>query len=299
MVEDRNAMLRFVHHWPTRIICVAIIMLQSASINWYLMYYIDYTWAAVFAGDVVVIILFAGAIWKSARSINDQKHTHNLTASDVKHLPLTYISWFVYSILISIKIGVIFTTISTDLDEDDFFGPNTLKTSLALSAIIFVSFLSTQHDCREGMRKNIVSSLTVTVIFDILDGVDNLENLFDKDVRDSFPPGLADTIIGICCINFILPTIPLFTLAFVKFGLRKMPKRFEVLHKLLIAYAVNLPMFITRMITWHGLSQGISIFVLKNLIAMGITAFEMLEDCLVRHGDKTHSSSNGASYALE
>ncbi|KAH3825708.1 hypothetical protein DPMN_127589 [Dreissena polymorpha] len=120
--------------------------------------------------------------------------------------------------------------------------------------------------------------LTTTVLFDILDGVDILENLFEKDVRESFPAGLARTMIVICCLNFMLPTLPLFTLAKTRFGLKKLPEKLELLHKIGVAYIVNLPLLITRMITWHGLSAGISIFILKNVIAIALVTFELVEE---------------------
>ena len=79
----------------------------------------------------------------------------------------------------------------------------------------------------------------------------------------------------------------------------KLPERLELLHKLLVAYAVNLPMFVTRMITWHGLSQGISIFALKNLIAMGVTAFEVLEHRFTHSKTKKETNGRKNDYPLE
>ena len=213
----------------------------------------------------------------STRVFHNEKRAGNLFFSDSKYQPLTFVAWLVYATVLDIKVGVIFASFSTNLDEDYFFGPNTCKTSIALAGLVFITFLNTQHDARHGDRRALILTLTATVLVDILDGVDNLDNLFEKDIRDTFPPGLDDAMIAICCINFLLPTIPLLTLSLTRFGLHPLPEKLETLHKLGVAYLVNLPLLITRMITWHGLAQGISIFTLKNIIVLGVVTFEVLE----------------------
>ena len=276
-IVGRNPVLRCLHHWPTRILCVTTVLIQAVSINWYLMLEISYIWAIVYFADAIVLTLFIIAIVWSTSAIHKEKKLVEPEFDHVPHKPLTYVTWFLYAVLLDIKVFVIFTTFSTVLDEVYFFGPNTLKTTIALSGVVFVSFLSTQHDLRHGHRKDLMVDITNSVLFDILDGVDILESLFEKVERDAYPPGLDDAIIAVFCINHLLPVVPLFTLAKTKFGLQKLSKNVELLHKLSIAYLINLPLFIIRMIAWHGLSHGISIFTLKNIIAMGVVTFEVLE----------------------
>ncbi|XP_052820048.1 uncharacterized protein LOC128245867 [Mya arenaria] len=276
-MSDRHPAARCLHHWPTRTLCLFLIIIQAASLNWYLMDHLSFTWAAMYVADAFMITLFIASFFMATSNIHHEKHSSNPVLASGTHLPLCYSSWFAYAIVLDIKVIMVFTKFSTDLDEDSFFGPNTMKTSIALAGLVFLTFLPTQHDARAEHRRQNINTLTATVIFDILDGVDNLENLFDKDVRDSYPPGLDDAIIGICCVNFLLPTVPLFTLAKTRFGLTKLPEKLEILHKVAIAYLVNLPLFITRMVTWHGISAGISIFLLKNVVAMGVVTFELVE----------------------
>ena len=294
MIKQRVATLRAVRHWPTRILCLTFLVLQSASMNWYLMDNLTTTWAAMFSLDLVVLVLFICAMVMATRNVHEEKRLAHVAFDEVRYLPLTCIAWFVYAIALDIKMAVIFGKFSTDLDEDSFFGPNTLKTTLALAGVIYLSFLASQHDLKHGERKELLLSLTGIVLFDILDGVDNLENLFDKEIRDTYPPGLDDTVIAVCCINFLLAGVPLLTLTITKFGIRKVPKGLELVHKAAVAYAVNLPLFVTRMITWHGFSQGISIFALKNLIAMGVTSFELMEHRYARlkNGSRTSATAN-------
>lgn len=289
MVERHQA-VKVVHHWPTRTLCLVVLILQYLSINWYLMDNLSHTWAAIYVADIITLLLFVAAFYFATENINKEKHTEQLTVSDVSHQPFTYLPWLVYAIVLDVKIAVIFSTFSTDLDENSFFGPNTLKSSIALSGLVFLLFLPTQHDVKHGHRKDLITALTSTIIFDVLDGVDFLDNLFEKEVRETFPPELDDVIIVLFCINALLPTVPLFTLAKTKFGLKELPEKLEMLHKFSIAYLINLPLFVTRMVTWHGLSQGISIFLLKNVIAMGVVTFEVLEHFLCMRPE--HSGPN-------
>jgi hypothetical protein len=158
-------------------------------------------------------------------------------------------------------------------------------------------FLSAHHDAKPGTeQKRYIEELTGTVIFDILDGVDSMEILFRKEFRDTFPPGLDDAIIAIACINFILPTVPLFTLSRTKFGVQKLSHRLVMLHKLILAFAVNLPLLITRLIQWHGFSMGISIFSLKNVIVIGMISFDFYEH---KEGEEAAAAENGKTSTVD
>ena len=276
-MSKRSQVLRCLHHWPTRCLCTGLTLLQAVSANWYLMHHLSFKWAAMFAADAVVIVVFIYSFIMAAANVQREKKSKHLTFFDAKHQPLTFAAWLLYAAVLDVKVCVIFLTFSTHLDEDNFFGPNTCKTTLALAGLVFITFLHTQHDVRDGNRKALILTLTSMVVVDILDCVEYLDNLFEKDVRDTFPSGLGDAMIVVCCINFLLPTIPLLTLSLTRFGLHPLPEKLELLHKISLAYLVNLPLFTTRMIMWHGLRQGISIFTLKNFVVMGVVTFEVLE----------------------
>lgn len=241
----------------------------------------------MYAADTVVVVLFIISFIMATNVIHSEKKITHLTYSDSRHQPLTYVAWLIYAVILDIKVCVLFSTFSTHLDEDFFFGPNTCKTTLAMAGLVFITFLNTQHDVRDGNRKALILTLTATVLIDLLDGVEYMDNLFEKDVRDTFSPYLDDAMIAVCCINFLLPTIPLLTLSLTRFGLNPLPEKLELLHKISLAYLVNLPLFTTRMITWHGFSQGISIFTLKNIVMMGVITFEVLEKRYTQVGKKT------------
>lgn len=95
-----------------------------------------------------------------------------------------------------------------------------------------------------------------------------MEILFIKERRDTFPVGLDDVIIAVAIFNFILPTVPLITLSKTKYGQAKLSHKLVIIHKISLAFFINLPLLITRMVLWHGLGHGISIFSLKYIVVM-------------------------------
>ena len=188
-------------------------------------------------------------------------------------------SWLLMSISVACKSVVIFHYFSDDLDESaSFFGPNTLKTTIALGSCTFLLLLITQHDAPAGSDgRRYIEELTGTVVFDILDTVDILEVLFDSDERDDLWDGMKEFIMAVAVLNMILPTVPLFTLAKSKFGQKKLSIKFIQGHRILLVLAVNMPNLLIRLLLWHGLSAGVSPFTLKNILAISLTFYDIYE----------------------
>jgi hypothetical protein len=187
-------------------------------------------------------------------------------------------SWLIYAVIVASKSGIIFVDFADDLDENNFFGPNTLKTTLALTGVIFLLHISSLHNAKPGSkRRAYIDELSGTVIFDIMDCVDSMEPLFIKENREAFPPALVDAIVAIACLNFVIPTIPLLTLFYSRFGHAMLSRRLVMIHKILLAFIINLPLLIMRMILWHGLNHGISIFSLKNVTVISIISYDFYE----------------------
>ncbi|VDI02535.1 Hypothetical predicted protein [Mytilus galloprovincialis] len=286
-----------VKHFPSRFLCLCFHFLQAGILDYYLVTYKGKAWLACIAADVVVAIVLCLCFFLSYRHLNRAKSKGGKeTDQESASLLFVPISWFAYSTLLAIKVGIAFKDFVFLLSEDIFFGPNTLKTTIALGGVIFALLLSTNHDAKPGSpRRKYIDELTGTVIFDILDCVDSMEILFFKEERDTFPTGMDDAIIGIALINFILPTIPLITLSKTKYGEAKLSHKLVMIHKVLLAFVVNLPLLITRMILWHGLSRGISIFSLKNVIVIGMISFDLYETLEGGENEQTENNNDGVT----
>ncbi|XP_061184595.1 uncharacterized protein LOC133192616 [Saccostrea echinata] len=266
---------RVLKHLPVRLICVLVIILHFSIVDYYLVEHKDTTWLGFLAADVITLCLFVASF---ILSYNRLKSSNTDTKMEKMGIWMGLASWFLYSVIVATKSGIIFIDFADDLDENDFFGPNTLKTALALAGVIFLLHLSSLHDAKPGSeRRAYIEELSGTVIFDILDCVDSMEPLFIKEDREDFPPGLVEAIVAVACLNFVLPTVPLLTLSHTKFGYAKLPRRLIMVHKIILAYIVNLPLLVMRMILWHGLNHGVSIFSLKNVIVIAMISYDFYE----------------------
>jgi hypothetical protein len=62
-------------------------------------------------------------------------------------LPLSWITWMTYSVILVGKIAFLFKTEIPDmLKPGEMFGPNLLKIAIASSALIFMLFVEGHHD---------------------------------------------------------------------------------------------------------------------------------------------------------
>ncbi len=187
-------------------------------------------------------------------------------------LPLGYMAWFLYSLLLAVRVGIIFEDCVEYLDEENVFGPNTLKVMIALSGIIFILLVCTHHDAESSSpRYTFIQNIMHSVTLDILDTVTILNLLFVQESKIFFTFSMHRVINGIACINLIIPTMPLIVLSRTRFGEKSMSSNLKTAHTFLNLCVVNLPMFIIRMYVWHQLNKDISVFVVKNVLGICFT----------------------------
>ncbi|XP_071083390.1 transmembrane protein 121B-like [Haliotis cracherodii] len=263
---------------PTRVLCIGLVILQGAIIDYYLVQHNNSYWFAWIAADVALIFIFIMAFLFSYRHLQLVKSTSNEQAPvRAGSLPLGFFAWFVYSIILAVRVGIIFKNFAWKLKEEDFFGPNTLKIAVALSALVFVLLLLSHHDAPpKSERQKHIDILTQTVVFDILDSVDVLDVFFEKENVDALKilPGLDWGIICIACANLIIPTLPLMALSRIHFGYKFLPETLETLHKMLLLLVINTPLFTLRLILWHRLDQDVSTFIMKNFLVIGLVIYD-------------------------
>lgn len=264
---------------PMRILCTILVLLQGVVLDYYLVYHKNNYWCSWIVADVALLFTFFMAFVISYRHLLVAKQSaEQNTPIQTGPLPLGYFAWLVYSCLLAARVAIIYKDIAFKLNEEDFFGPNTLKFSISSAAFVFLFLLLTHHNAEmDSLRKIFINELTGTVVFDVLDSVDILDVLFDHEAIEDFPVHLDTAIISVACINFILPTIPLATLSSTHFGHKKAPREIIFLHKMLLVFLVNLPLLIIRLLLWHVLSKEISVFPVKNLIVIFLVFHDMYE----------------------
>ena len=181
-------------------------------------------------------------------------------------------AWFLYSVFLSARVAIIFWNFAYMLEEENFFGPNMLRTDIALASIVFFLLVLTHADTAPNSPRDTYINLVIgRVTLDVLDTVTLLEVLFFIESRIVISFELHKTIIAIACINLILPTIPLLILSKTQFGKERVPKILDTLHITLYLIAVNLPSLVVRLVLWHVHEQNVSVFVIKNVLSIGMT----------------------------
>ena len=265
--------------WPAAVMCMGVALLQMAVLDYYLIHHLGISHLTWLAFDAINITLLVISIHQ-ARSAIIQDKKQGSDTSRIASGSMGWVAWFFMSVSVAAKSVVIFHFFSDDLDESSgtFFGPNTLKTTIALGSCTFLLLLITQHDAPAGSDgRRYIEELTGTVVFDILDTVDILEVLFDSDDRSNLWDGLEEFILAVAVLNLVLPTVPLFTLAKSKFGQKKLSVKLVHGHRILLVLVVNIPNLLIRFLLWHGLSTGISPFTLKNILAISLTFYDIFE----------------------
>ncbi|KAI0213663.1 hypothetical protein LSAT2_001280 [Lamellibrachia satsuma] len=241
-------------------LCIVTLVIQYWFLNYYLITYNNNLWYLWLLPDVASIILYIVAFVMSFRS-----------KQEGAELPLGYVTWGFYSVFVAAKVAIIFRTIAYKLNEEMVFGPNTLKAGVALSSVAFLLLVLTHQPTNVNSDHQVyINRLIGSVSIDILDITDFLEVIFIQESRIFLTYELHNTIIGVSCINLVLPTIPLLILSRTRYGRDEMPKVMHTLYTVLYMLAVNLPMLIIRLLLWNVHSQNVSVFLIKNIIHIGM-----------------------------
>ncbi|RUS75311.1 hypothetical protein EGW08_016932 [Elysia chlorotica] len=262
---------RVLQKTPAALLCVALAVLQMAVLDYYLTFMFSAKQLAWVAVDLVNVAFLIFVIVQARCNLYRQ----NKPVSG-----LAWVSWLLLMLSVSVKVSVLVLRGVDRLEgeQNTFWSANTLKTAIAVSAVVFLLLLITQHDEELGSHgKAYIDELTGTVVFDIMDTVEIFDTLLVLEERKLLWPSLKEAILAVAVVNLVLPTVPLFTLARTQFGRKQLQKRLIYLHRLLGVLIVNVPNLAVRMILWHGHSIGISPFTLKNVVLIFLTTYEFYE----------------------
>ena len=280
--------------WSAGMLCTCLVTLQMGVLDYYLIHHLGIFHLTWLAFDAVNITLLVISIHQVRTAIHQDKKGSDsrIKASG----SMGWVAWLFISISVAAKSVFIFHFFSADLGEssDTFFGPNVLKTTIALGSCTFLLLLITQHTAPAGSDgRRYIELLTGSVVFDILDTVDILDVLIDSDDRGKLWNGLEELFLAIAVLNLLLPTVPLFTLAKSKFGQEKLSSNLIHGHRILHVLAVNMPNLLARLLLWHGFSTGVSPFTVKNILAISLVFYNVYEN---NKEDPQHQNGKEENY---
>ena len=198
----------------------------------------------------------------------------SLTNSKFGSLPLVYVVWFVYSSLLTAKVVLLFKLdVAQSLDANSAFGPQLLKVIIASAAVVFLLLVETHNNAEpHSDEQSYIYYLITSTVFEIFDSVTFLGILFPMQTKIILTYPLENSILVLSCVNFILPTMTLYKLSLSEFGCRQKPLGLQLLYKGLHLCLVNIPYFVIRVYLWTLYDHDVTLFLLKNILAVIITA---------------------------
>ncbi|KAK6625455.1 hypothetical protein RUM43_005753 [Polyplax serrata] len=284
-----------------------LVLTQGTLLNYYIISHFSATNTTYFffLGDFICIFLYAGTLTIAYRYLQEhskQKNPNNsflyspkrfitnYSTSKFGVLPLIYVSWAVYALLLLSKIAVIFTSdIPDKLSTKDVAGPQLLKVGIAMSGVIYLVLVEGHNWSEAGSpRYSYVSSVCVKTGIEILDSVSFLSIIINdsaEDLMETLTPGFVSGIVAIVGVNFLLPVLILYKLSLGEHHWKKLPLPITVFHNLLHVLSVDLPYFAIRLLLWVRHHHNTSVFIMKNAFGILTAARNIYPDlkmCLTK-----------------
>lgn len=195
-------------------------------------------------------------------------------------LPLVYAVWFIYSSLLTAKVVLLFKLdVAQSLDADSAFGPQLLKVIIASAAVVFLLLVETHNNAEpHSDHQAYIYYLITSTVFEIFDSVTFLGILFPTQSKIILTYPLENAVLILSCINFILPTMTLYKLSLSEFGHQPRSLGLQLLYKGLHLGMVNIPYFVIRVYLWSLYDHDVTLFLLKNILAVIITLRTLVPD---------------------
>ncbi|GAB6021844.1 hypothetical protein CHUAL_004416 [Chamberlinius hualienensis] len=239
-------------------------------------------WYLLYGADAFMIVIFLIASVLSYRGLLSQFHRH-FENMDIPHvdipmygiLPFGYITWTLYTALLTVKIVLFYQYGLTDgLPRDGWSGgllsSACYKIIIASASVVFVLLVNTHHDAQpETIRSAYIADLCKGTTFDIMDTVAFLSILLPEYnlPSDYHQTPLTDAIIALGCVNLFLPSLALIKLSLSDFGQTSHPVKMEFLYRIGRLLLIDLPYMIVRIFLWKtDTDQGLSVFLIKNVL---------------------------------
>ena len=238
-------------------------------------------WSFWIIVDLICLALFVMSLSMASHRFFSRRQRSKCKDAHVigfGELPMGYIAWAIYSLQLSLRTVILFKYVVYHLEESNFFGPNTLRTAMALAAVLFLELVLSHHDApRKRCIHDYINDVAGSTALDILDAVAILDVLYDSKSKNYMDPYMHTSLVTISSINFMLPTLTLFVLSRGHFEEKRSNVAVYMSYRLLHVVCGDLALLTMRMILWHVNEEKISVFIIKNFINIGMTVKQVYE----------------------
>lgn len=261
--------LQFSFDLASFFVCLMLSVVQQSLLDYYFVHYThEKHWLWLVVADAAVVAVM---IWLVIFALKHNRRSMNECCTEDADLPYAYLVWAIYSIVLSVKIALIYRLFAEQIAANrETFGIRTLQLILSLSAIVFLFLVLSHHyTTHNSPRQTYLNYLSSTVSFDVIDSVSFLQLLTNDATKQSLNEetyALKHVILFFACFNFVLPTFALLKLRYSKRFPIWMPLPDEKMYGLLYYLSVNAPYLAIRCYIWGTSDTEVSAFIIKNII---------------------------------
>lgn len=267
-----------------------LILTQGSLLNYYILSHFSSTNTSyfLFLGDFLCIFIFVGALTIAYRYLvafhrekdknqsfiySPKRFLSSYSVSKFGVLPMVYLSWTFYALLLVSKIAVIFAAdIPNKLNPKDVAGPQLLRFGIALAGIVFFILVEGHNWAEPGSPRYVyINSICVKTGIEILDSVSFLTLLVTQvggEPSTELTTAFCTTIIIISSINFLLPILMLYKLSLGSRSCLRFPVSINILHSFLHISLIDLPFLCVRLYLWFKFGHNASMFMMKNIFGI-------------------------------
>jgi hypothetical protein len=189
--------------------------------------------------------------------------------------------WFIYILLYTTSVAIIFCVIPDELDKFETYGPNFLKIMLCIAPALLVLVL--QLVISPSYRKGVLV-LSVFAALNLFDGIEMLEIVLMQNEREDFnlDDSVEKWIIAFACLSFIVTSLGLARNKFNGTGANTVEERGNGLAVCLGLFEIlltNVPFLVLRIYVWDHYGYEASIFIAKNIVSLVVGLVEFCIAC--------------------
>lgn len=187
--------------------------------------------------------------------------------------------WLVYIILLLIPMVIlIWGVIAQDIDNNSFFGSNVLKITLCFSPVLALLLLTSVSDSRK--HKDLIGRLSGSAVLEIFDHIGMLDTLLASyGSLKPLPTAFRIVIVGSVCFSLCLSPLEMLENKSLTHPRSEKRKFCDIILMVLQMLIVNIKLLVFRLVMWLYYKHDASIFMAKNVIVLGIFAFEIFKKC--------------------
>lgn len=275
-----------------KVLCFALLALQGAVLDFYLIAFTDLSWCSWIATDLVVLSGWAIFFIKNARSKRERAcgfHQKSSALAGLGEFTYAYLAWLIYVIACTPKVVlVVETSILELLTLKVPCGLTGFNGTVLLSAPLLFCLINAVTEDSTGATRHRAHAYFLSTCLDLLDSFTLVELL----LRHELPaPPLRYAVLCAYFLALFAPVIWLHELTGSELTCRCLCARFCT------GLLVNAPLLAVRGFQVYAQGAPVSVFMFKNVFMLTCHALELLEQCLTARGVRRLAASNPAQFS--